>query len=339
MYRSGSLFNPEFFLGGPRPRKSSSKIDGGVDNSMFGGVQQNPLFDGGDTDDGYLDVGTTTPLYTAQNPRDMAMGDVKGWSVEDVGAAVTVDGYDGAGVLVFVGRNADGKARCGVEFDEPIGNNDGRVKEHRYFSCTNKHGALVKPSIVHIAEEDDGYDASAVMAGVSFGVAVKVLVAARRFMHVVKRRRAREAREAAAAVAAAAKQRATDAAVQGAASRFKGMVSNESRGWRKSGDTQTQNRNQRPKKEAARAGLVKQVVRHKPSFKVAKAFGMAGMSKLSARDGGGMNDVQKDEEGLYDLVVPLRKAARRPSHEEPSSSRAGDGSSDDEFGQVSMTFG
>jgi len=71
MYRSGSLFNPEFFLGGPRPRKSSSKVDGGVgvDNPMFGGVQQNPLFDGGDTDGGYLDVGATTPTYTAQNPK------------------------------------------------------------------------------------------------------------------------------------------------------------------------------------------------------------------------------------------------------------------------------
>jgi len=52
-----------------------------------------------------------------------------------------------------------------------------------------------------------------------------VLVAARRFMIVVKRRRAREAAEA-----AAAKQRATDAAVQGAASRFKGMIANRLRG-------------------------------------------------------------------------------------------------------------
>ena len=52
-----------------------------------------------------------------------------------------------------------------------------------------------------------------------------MLVAARRFMIVVKRRRAREAAEA-----AAAKQRATDAAVQGAASRFKGMIANRLRG-------------------------------------------------------------------------------------------------------------
>lgn len=38
---------------------------------------------------------------------------------------------------------------------------------------------------------------------------------------------------------------------------------------------------------------------------------MAGMSKLGARDGGGMNDVQKDGQGLYDLIVPLRKVRRR----------------------------
>ena len=120
------------------------------------------------------------------------------------------------------------------------------------------------------------------------------------------------------------------------------------------------------------------------SFKVAKAFGMAGISKLGAKDGGEMNDVQKDTEGMYGLIVPLRKvlvslqstsfhpwlrlralapfvpfscpsrpadamlvpplldlfkAARRPSHEKSSGSRAGDDSSDDEFGQVSMTFG
>ena len=79
-------------------------------------------------------------------------------------------GYDGAGALAFVGRSAGGEAWCGVQFDTPIGSNDGRVEEHRYFSCADKHGALVMPSVVHRA---DDYDASAVMAGVSFGVAAR----------------------------------------------------------------------------------------------------------------------------------------------------------------------
>lgn len=47
---------------------------------------------------------------------------------DDVGKRVRIQGYSCSGTLRFFGQHkAKGTARCGVELDEPLGKNDGRV--------------------------------------------------------------------------------------------------------------------------------------------------------------------------------------------------------------------
>ena len=41
--------------------------------------------------------------------------------------------------------NIDNSKRCGVELDKPIGKNNGTIKNHKYFTCKEKHGVLVVP--------------------------------------------------------------------------------------------------------------------------------------------------------------------------------------------------
>lgn len=72
-----------------------------------------------------------------------------------VGDTVTVDGYDGKGIVRFVGpHNETGKLRCGVELDNYGGKNNGTVKGHVYFSCPNGKGVLVAPSKLAAAIAD-----------------------------------------------------------------------------------------------------------------------------------------------------------------------------------------
>ena len=52
------------------------------------------------------------------------------FSSSDVGKRVVVQGYDGIkGTIRFVGEHAeDGTARVGVEMDDSVGKNNGKVK-------------------------------------------------------------------------------------------------------------------------------------------------------------------------------------------------------------------
>ena len=51
------------------------------------------------------------------------------FSSSDVGKRVLVQGYDGKGTIRFVGEHAeDGTARVGVEMDDSVGKNNGKVK-------------------------------------------------------------------------------------------------------------------------------------------------------------------------------------------------------------------
>ena len=54
----------------------------------------------------------------------------KKFSSSDVGKRVVVQGYDGIkGTIRFVGEHAeDGTARVGVEMDDSVGKNNGKVK-------------------------------------------------------------------------------------------------------------------------------------------------------------------------------------------------------------------
>jgi hypothetical protein len=76
-----------------------------------------------------------------------------------VGKQVTVTGYSGSGLqgetafgtLQFMGEHKKTKdAMCGVVFQTPIGNMDGKDKGHKYFKCAENHGVLVKWQAVQI---------------------------------------------------------------------------------------------------------------------------------------------------------------------------------------------
>lgn len=50
----------------------------------------------------------------------------------------------------FVGR-CEGLPKgfwIGVNYDEPVGRNDGMVKDRRYFTCGDGYGGFVRPSAV-----------------------------------------------------------------------------------------------------------------------------------------------------------------------------------------------
>ncbi|KAF8757860.1 hypothetical protein RHS01_03404 [Rhizoctonia solani] len=66
------------------------------------------------------------------------------------------DGDIKRGVVRFVGPTKFGKEGSGdwvgVEYDEPVGKNDGSVQGERYFTCPAKHGAFVRPDRITVGD-------------------------------------------------------------------------------------------------------------------------------------------------------------------------------------------
>jgi tubulin-folding cofactor B len=69
--------------------------------------------------------------------------------------ALSKDGLKKRGTVRFVGHTMFGTGGgewIGVEYDEPVGKNDGSVEGERYFSCRPKHGGFVRPDVVTIGD-------------------------------------------------------------------------------------------------------------------------------------------------------------------------------------------
>eukprot|EP00039_Didymoeca_costata_P021869 m.3144 g.3144 ORF g.3144 m.3144 type:complete len:1119 (-) comp2692_c0_seq1:126-3482(-) len=70
---------------------------------------------------------------------------------KDIGSKVTVKEVEGEGTLRFIGlHHENGKPRCGVEMEGPVGKTNGTFKGHEYFVCKEGHGLLLPPSKVQL---------------------------------------------------------------------------------------------------------------------------------------------------------------------------------------------
>ena len=62
----------------------------------------------------------------------------------DLGSKVTVDGYAGVGTLRFVGDHAEKKIpRCGVEFEDKIGKNNGMAISTLFLTISHRHSSAL----------------------------------------------------------------------------------------------------------------------------------------------------------------------------------------------------
>lgn len=69
------------------------------------------------------------------------------------------------GVIQYAGETEFAKGNwIGIQYDEPVGKNDGSVAGKRYFTCQLKYGGFVKPEKVKVGDyseiglEDDDDD-------------------------------------------------------------------------------------------------------------------------------------------------------------------------------------
>lgn len=65
------------------------------------------------------------------------------------------------GFVRVVGHDLEGLPAgwfVGVEYDEPVGKNDGSVKGVRHFECGMGYGAFVRPGVVSVGEEFAPFD-------------------------------------------------------------------------------------------------------------------------------------------------------------------------------------
>ncbi|KZT38183.1 hypothetical protein SISSUDRAFT_1062206 [Sistotremastrum suecicum HHB10207 ss-3] len=75
-----------------------------------------------------------------------------------IGSRCQVDPGDGSmkklGAVRFVGETkfGGGGVWVGVEYDEPLGKNDGSVQGERYFACKPSYGAFVRPGKVQVGD-------------------------------------------------------------------------------------------------------------------------------------------------------------------------------------------
>ncbi|KAA8916389.1 hypothetical protein TRICI_001464 [Trichomonascus ciferrii] len=79
----------------------------------------------------------------------------------DVGKRCKVSPGDRLGTVRYVGVVPEINETCwwaGVEFDEPVGKNDGSVKGKSYFTAKPGFGSFVKPSLVEVGDFPSEFD-------------------------------------------------------------------------------------------------------------------------------------------------------------------------------------